>query len=210
MFAGRNNTAWTASAEGTLWTPNCGVCMTATSPTCLPVALPVELLSFSGRKDGRANVLDWTTASEMNNDYFTVERSIDGQNFHDVAYVDGAGNSNVENSYFARDEHPFSGINYYRLKQTDFDGQMKYSDVVAINNDPVSEFQVFPNPTDGILTVALPETPDESVKAVVRNAVGQLVLLVDVKSRTSVIDVSQLTAGVYFIEVIIDGEAKIQ
>ncbi len=95
--------------------------------------LPIELIRFAGNcADGQVEVT-WTTASETNNDFFTVQRSIDGVTFEDVVIVDGAGNSSSIINYSAVDYNPYGGTSYYRLKQTDFDGASKYSDVVAVS-----------------------------------------------------------------------------
>jgi hypothetical protein len=95
--------------------------------------LPIELIRFAGNcADGQVEVT-WTTASETNNDFFTVQRSIDGVTFEDVVIVDGAGNSSSIINYNAVDYNPYGGTSYYRLKQTDFDGGAKYSDVVAVS-----------------------------------------------------------------------------
>jgi len=95
--------------------------------------LPIELIRFAGNcADGQVEIT-WTTASETNNDFFTVQRSIDGINFEDVTIVDGAGNSSSIINYSAVDYNPYGGTSYYRLKQTDFDGTSQYSDVVAVS-----------------------------------------------------------------------------
>ncbi len=95
--------------------------------------LPIELIRFAGNcADGQVEVT-WTTASETNNDFFTVQRSIDGVTFEDVTNVDGAGNSSSIINYSAIDYNPYGGVSYYRLKQTDFDGTSQYSDVVAVS-----------------------------------------------------------------------------
>jgi hypothetical protein len=97
------------------------------------VPLPVELISFKGSNQGDHNLLEWFTATEKNNDYFSVERSTDGVNFLAIGIVDGAGNSNSLLNYSYSDPKEGEEITYYRLKQTDFNGQISYSDVVAIN-----------------------------------------------------------------------------
>jgi hypothetical protein len=97
-------------------------------------SLPVELIHFSGRADGNVNRLEWTTASEINCDYFDIEESNDVNNFVTCGSVEGAGNSIIIHNYFFTDEHPFPGITYYRLKQMDYDGQHEYSNVIAVSN----------------------------------------------------------------------------
>lgn len=97
----------------------------------LQCTLPVELAKFWGEYDD-GNVLRWVTASEVNNDYFNVERSFDGVNWEIVGTVDGAGNSSEAIDYEYVDRNPNPQISYYRLVQVDYDRQYKYSDVVSI------------------------------------------------------------------------------
>ena len=97
------------------------------------IPLPIELLSFSGKKAEAVNVLEWVTASEHNNDYFSLERSANALDFHEIAKVDGAGNSSSLISYAHNDKEPPAAISYYRLKQVDFDGRYSYSNIVALD-----------------------------------------------------------------------------
>lgn len=85
-----------------------------------PTPLPIELISFEGVRDGDKVRLNWSTATETNNDYFLVERSEDGIHFNSIGKVNGAGNSLSMKNYYLYDSNPFESINYYRLKQTDF------------------------------------------------------------------------------------------
>jgi autotransporter-associated beta strand protein len=94
--------------------------------------LPITLLSFQAEvKDGLVHT-NWVTASEINNDFFTVERSKDGNSWEEVGTVDGAGDSNTELAYAFVDDDPYSGISYYRLRQTDFDGTTSVSEIRAV------------------------------------------------------------------------------
>lgn len=112
--------------------------------------LPIELMSFEAKLENEQVGINWVTASEVNNDYFTVERSRDGYHFDEVLIESGAGNSNSVNSYFAYDESPIHGQSYYRLKQTDFDGQFTYSGIVPIffELQNSNALVVYPNPSD--------------------------------------------------------------
>lgn len=94
--------------------------------------LPISLLSFNAVPKGNTVLCNWVTASELNNDYFTIERSADGSFFEAIGIVDGAGNSNEELNYQFTDYQPFNGVSYYRLKQTDFDGTVTYTNMVAV------------------------------------------------------------------------------
>ena len=78
-------------------------------------------------------ILNWTTASELNNDYFTIERSKDAVEFQPIKFVEGAGNSNSILNYEIIDVNPFLGTSYYRLKQTDFNGKYSFSNIVSVN-----------------------------------------------------------------------------
>jgi hypothetical protein len=102
--------------------------------TCGAIVLPIELLYFKGESNINYNKLFWSTASEYNNDYFTVIKTRDGTNFYNVGFVKGAGNSNQILYYQYIDNNIEEGINYYTLKQTDFDGNTKESDIISIDN----------------------------------------------------------------------------
>lgn len=98
------------------------------------IALPLELISFTGKKVGKNNELFWGTASEFNNDFFTIEKSTDGENFRDIENIDGVGNSTMLLKYSIVDYDVKELINYYRLRQTDFDGENTYSEIITIDN----------------------------------------------------------------------------
>lgn len=97
--------------------------------------LPIELLEFSARYNGTNVDLEWSTASEVNNDHFTIERSADGSIFYELKELPGAGNSTQTLSYASADKSPLNGTSYYRLKQTDFDGRFEYSQIVTVSID---------------------------------------------------------------------------
>lgn len=125
------NTAWTLTSN--------------TSP------LPIELLRFDARDAGDEVHVNWITATEINNDYFTIERGDDGHNFYPIGKVAGAGNSSSDLYYEFTDEEPLSGVSYYRLRQTDFDGKTTISDVVAVDRSGsvTGRISLFPNPANG-------------------------------------------------------------
>ncbi len=95
-------------------------------------ALPVELLSFTARPEGKEVLLQWRTATELNNDYMAVEHSTDGRNFAEIGRRSGAGTTQEPQHYFLVHAHPADGLNYYRLRQADFDGQVNYFPVAAV------------------------------------------------------------------------------
>jgi len=95
-------------------------------------ALPIVLVSFEGEIIGNYVKLDWIVASQVNNDYYTIEKSLDAYNWEELAMLPGAGNSNQEMSYTIYDENPIVGHNYYRLTQTDYDGRFESFRPIAV------------------------------------------------------------------------------
>jgi Secretion system C-terminal sorting domain len=114
--------------------------------------LPVSIERFSAKNDDNRISLEWLTAEEANNDYFEVQRSIDGKSFVKIGEVKGAGNSKEKNLYTFEDNQPESQMNYYRLKQVDFSGKFTFSKIIAaqLENTDVS-VSVFPNPSSEVL-----------------------------------------------------------
>jgi hypothetical protein len=143
------------NSDGTVFLPVTTIAVTGVSvdgtpgaevDICPIVFLPIELISFSATAvDSRVD-LRWTTVTEINNETFTVERSKDGENFEEVAKLPGAGNSDLTTHYYSLDEQPYDGINYYRLKQTDFNGAFTYSEVRAVYFGEDHDVSVYPNP----------------------------------------------------------------
>ncbi|MBL4754890.1 MAG: T9SS type A sorting domain-containing protein [Flavobacteriales bacterium] len=145
--------------------------------------LPIVLIDFSATiSDNTQVMLEWTTASEVNNDFFTVERSTNGLTFEVIAEVPGSGTSNRRMDYEAHDDAPLEGVSYYRLKQTDFDGKFEYFKIVAVNLERNADgscvFKVFPNPCIGQCTVDLSEcqhNENAEIKVEMIDAAGRLV-----------------------------------
>lgn len=109
--------------------------------------LPVELISFEAKLiDNQRVMLSWATASEMNNEYFEIEKSVDGIEFEPILKENSKGNSNIQQAYQTFDERPSRGNNYYRLKQVDFDGKYEYSEIQVVTLDEVDEVLFYPNP----------------------------------------------------------------
>jgi hypothetical protein len=114
-----------------------GTCATANSAyvTITVVnGLPIELLYFSVVDCKTGNLLSWSTASERNNNYFNIEKTKDGKDWSSIMTENGAGNSSTQLYYSFSDNNVEKIINYYRLKQTDYDGNFKYSDIISIDN----------------------------------------------------------------------------
>ncbi|MCF8331580.1 MAG: T9SS type A sorting domain-containing protein [Bacteroidales bacterium] len=170
---------------------------TVTFPSNEP--LPIELTSFDARVNAQKNVdLNWTTATEINNDYFTIERTADGENWTTIATEPGAGNSNSSIDYAITDTDPLQGVSYYRLKQTDFDGAFSYSDIRQVEIKPWNDLSIYPNPTTANFSV---EGLEHKARANLYSSMGQKVRTLWIRPNEK-IDVSALDAGVYFLKVI--------
>ena len=166
--------------------------------------LPIELLSFSAVQTNRGSVeLKWKTASEINNDYFTIERSRNGLDWEILKTIDGSGNSNTLLSYETTDQNPYTGISYYRLKQTDFDGQFTHSQVSIVNiYNSGTEIHIFPNPSKNLITIDGNTFVLGQMK--IYNLLGQDVSSqtrqIDKNESTMVIDLSNLDKGLYYLK----------
>ena len=129
--------------------------------------LPIELLSFTGTLHEKYNLLEWITATEKNNDFFTLQRSFDGVTFETIGNVKGAGNSNLPLNYSFKDNHPKNGITYYQLLQTDFDGSTTKSGIIALNrksNHCMVSASPNPSSSDYELNIETTEIGDYVVK----------------------------------------------
>ena len=169
--------------------------------------LPVELIEFNAFANNKRTVdITWTTASEINNDYFKVEKSTDIENWETIATVNGAGNSNSTLHYISEDKNPIFGLNYYRLKQVDFDGVSEYSEIKVVNIESKEDYLIFPNPTTSSFSIRGEDIQNKRVK--IMNQVGQEVLIVPLSSQNEIIefDSSQLSEGIYTIQ--ISGEVE--
>ena len=122
-----------------------------TPPSCSG-ALPIDLLSFDTKVKKSSVEIKWMVASQVNNNYFSIERSIDGQNFESIGIVNGAGTTNQLMNYFFEDKNPLSNTSYYRLKQTDFDGKSESFEIKQVNfNSAINSCSIYPNPSEGEL-----------------------------------------------------------
>ncbi len=170
--------------------------------------LPIELISFEANAIGNHVKLDWVTATEINNDYFTVERSFTGDVFIPVATVDGAGNSTSPKNYSTTDPAPRNGVNYYRLKQTDFDGRETLSAVRIVNFRKDAPVQIFPNPVIGQVINISATAGEEMVTGIsIFDLAGKLIMKKDNMHQLVTADAAkvnidqQLIQGSYIVEV---------
>jgi len=161
--------------------------------------LPVELVSFTAAVSGGQVKLNWETAMETNNDYFTIQRSKDGARWDSLEKIAGSGNSNAACFYTAYDPAPYSGISYYRLVQTDFDGNHTYSSVCAINiQRSSSAITLFPNPATNAVVITFPVAGQYTISLL--NSAGQLMTDRVLGTGNNItLDVSHISPGVYYL-----------
>ncbi len=181
---------------------------------CAPLA--VEYLSFKGHNEGSVNILNWTTATENNNDYFIVERSIDGRlndetrhenNIEEIGRIKGAGNINPNTNYSFIDKNPYAGINYYRLKQVDYNGKFTYSKAISINNKQInkSTISIYPIPSGKELNYEFYAEENSIVNIYLIDVCGNIIVHEQTKSNRgmnkSQISIETLSDGMYFLKI---------
>lgn len=170
----------------------------STAETPFPIGtLPVELTSFEVRTANKENILIWKTSSELDNNHFSIERSTNGKNFSSIGKVEGNGTTNRLMSYSFADEHPNTGVNFYRLKQVDHDGQFAYSSIIQAFNT-TGNIRIFPTVTEAFVQVEVSQ--DATIQVV--DITGKPVINMMIQAGVNQIDFSQLTAGQYMIQVI--------
>ncbi|MEO8085944.1 MAG: T9SS type A sorting domain-containing protein [Bacteroidota bacterium] len=175
--------------------------------------LPVELLSFIGEAKKDYNLLSWTTASEVNNSGFEIQRSDNGKDFSKINFIPGAGNSTSLKEYSFKDSDIGNRVLYYRLKQIDIDGAFKYSEVVAISNKNKLSLAIqslYPNPFGKEIGILLNRPLEESVTIKIFDAEGKLVFneMYPPFRNNIFINTESFSAGVYFIS-LETGESKL-
>lgn len=132
----------------------------STATTNCSIVLPVELSAFDAMQVGRNIRLDWATESELNSDFFLIERSCDGQVWQTIGYQDAAGNSQEQLNYSYLDESSVNGLAYYRLKQVDNNGNFDYSPVRSVQAALEYRFEIYPNPADELINIGLEDKDD--------------------------------------------------
>jgi len=162
------------------------------------IILPVKFSGFNLYNGNKNNIISFTTASETNNDYFTIERSVDGITYEAIGEIKGAGNSSKELSYEFTDEKPLTGLNYYRIKQTDYDGKYSYSEVRSVRFTDGASVTVSPRTTEGRVDIT---TDMEDYNVEVYTAAGAQVKAFTGMNADQSISIEDLKAGIYFLRV---------
>lgn len=190
---------------------------TLSNNTTTTSALPVNLVYFTPIAKSTYVELNWATASEVNNDYFTIERSRDGKTFEEILRKKGAGSSTTIKKYLGMDNNPLPGYNYYRLKQTDFDGKFEYFPVKAVRFGSVKTEQGFsikntaPNPFTNTFTINYFVEKEGAVDIQLYSSSGQMVYTTAINAQEGVNiytyeDTSGLPPGIYILKMTTNGE----
>jgi len=166
-------------------------------------ALPIELTQFDvGIKEQQVKI-NWQTASETHNDFFTLQRSTDGEIWEDLAEIDGAGESRTTKNYTFYTPLPEPGLSYYRLKQTDYDRSISYSQIRELNYEPVFDSSIFlhPNPATSEVFISGQALDAGTIK--VFNLFGEdITTQVNIQQKSFnqlSMDISELKSGSYFV-----------
>ena len=180
--------------------------------------LPIELIYFKAKLENSIVKLSWATASEINNDYFSVERSSDAIHFEEIVRQKGVRNSTFTLFYSDKDENPISGNNYYRLKQTDFDGNFTYSDIDVVsnklgteNNSDIEILSVVPNPFDEGIKLNFSARIPVEVSLMLINSSGSVVAHDKIVSvigynNYEFENFSNLSSGIYYVTLICNNQ----
>jgi len=168
--------------------------------------LPVELTRFTAEAQEKSVALHWTTASEKNSDYFEVQRSTDAKTFAAIGKLQGEGNTSSMSNYLFTDRHPVAGLAYYRLRQVDLDGTESFSPVASVQWAGKLEASFFPNPSVKTITLT---GGNGLVHYRVYSVKGQQMAAGEAETGSTV-DVSQVPAGVYLLELVGNGQRSVQ
>ncbi|WP_207434375.1 T9SS type A sorting domain-containing protein [Sabulibacter ruber] len=181
---------------------------TLTPNVIIGTPLPVTLTSFRATATNNGVQLNWTTASEKDNDYFQVERSLNGKTFASIGRVQGNGNSNVMKNYTFTDASAPAGAVYYRLKQVDYDGKFEYSKTISVNataSKAAAQVAVVPNPFTQNLSFSINSSETRKVQVVLLDLNQKLIYREEVEVSAGKVtltkDLSKIANGVYLLKV---------
>jgi hypothetical protein len=164
-----------------------------------PVVLPVELAAFNLSAVEKNILVTWITASETENDFFTIEKSEDGVNWISAGKIKGAGNSVLLLHYSFTDYHPFKGKSYYMLKQTDFNGEETYSEIKSINLNGPDVIAVYPNPVhDQLIIESMEDNLTFSFYSSTGNSMKQTASRIN---YSYILKTDKLSEGLYILQV---------
>ena len=161
--------------------------------------LPVTLSSLTAICEENKILIEWTTESEINNDYFILEKSFDAITFFELTTISGNGNSSVTNYYSYYDKQPSSTPAYYRLKQVDFDGEFAYSNIISspVCNS-IGNFNIYPNPAQDIVYL---QFYGELASIKIFDNLGKVVREIEHYTSNTPINIEDFPSASYFVQV---------
>ena len=167
--------------------------------------LPVELVSFSAKAAETQIVLSWITANEKDNDRFEIERSTDGRRFDYLSTTKGSGTTTLARHYQSYDKNPINGVNYYRLKQIDFDGTATFSEIVSVEIKS-EKIELFPNPVAGTLYLRMSDFTVREVSFQITDLTGRTMLSGETELNDGIVTlplskVGSFPLGTYMVRV---------
>ena len=182
--------------------------LTGAPELCHTVQARVSTNSFNAQIENGAVTLDWTNNTGSQNDYFEVERSIDGQNFESIGVYETQGLDDTPTFYTSEDGSPLEGFNFYRLKLTFLDGTFEYSDIRRVKISDIESFGIFPNPAREYVNVSLKGYTGKDINIQLLNQMGQplkSVQLENVEDQNYTIELDGLNNGIYSIWIFAEG-----
>lgn len=187
----------------------CNLILTASS-----VILPVELTEFKAELKGENTLLNWITATEINTDYYYIEKSIDAQSWKNIGKVTAQGNTNESTNYYYTDEKAFRDVIteklFYRLKIVDKDGSQEYSSIRKVQRSPTQGISFFPNPAQGNINLKIESDIDSNATLEICDQTGKIVLMREFGVNTGLtnlpLSLEKLATGIYFTKVILNGQ----
>jgi hypothetical protein len=176
----------------------CGPGITNQTITCPSNPLPIELIEFSGIEYDTSILINWVTATETNNEYFSLYKSNDGINFNMIYNTPGAGNSTITLNYSYIDDNNIKQLQYYKLKQTDYDGLTSESNIIAVESDICNSNIII---TKEFIKISV-NNNDIDYRIIITDMCGKIIVSKYLSGVQSVNMVNTLSSGLYSISII--------
>lgn len=165
-------------------------------------ALPIKVISFTARKNDKEVILNWQTATEINNKGFEIERSGDGTSWTKIGFINGSINSSIEKNYQFTDFNPVAGNNFYRLRQLDIDNKASYSLVVSVNIVKSGFYSISNNPGNGQYRLHIETVPERVDFSIIDPRGRQIMSKNNNGPGDQLIDISNFPPGIYLLRIL--------
>jgi hypothetical protein len=176
--------------------------------------LPITLTSFEAKPTNQKSInLTWQTASEENNDYFSIEHSAGGTSFREIAIQVGNGTTNIVQNYSFLHENVANGLNYYRLKQIDFDEKFEYSNIVTAKaSHSYDDIILTPNPTSNVILIQTKTPYQRNADFQILNMQGQVVLssVLQAGATDLELNIADFPVGIYYLQLFVDNDVMMK